>query len=92
MSNNSPSSNGSNASSSNASGASTGTADPNAPTSPGRAETADEALYRGMQRARSYEWGGAVEAFRKAVVIDPENVEARFRLGWSLWNQASTLR
>jgi transitional endoplasmic reticulum ATPase len=43
-----------------------------------------------MQRARNYEWSGAVEAFRKAVVIDPENVEARFRLGWSLWNHAET--
>ena len=58
--------------------------------SPRPNETADEALYRGMQRARNYEWSGAVEAFRKAVVIDPENVEARFRLGWSLWNHAET--
>ena len=63
-------------------------ANPNAmPKSP---ETADEALYRGMQRARSYDWSGAEEAFRKAVVAAPENVEARFRLGWSLWNHAET--
>jgi transitional endoplasmic reticulum ATPase len=41
-----------------------------------------------MQRARVYDWSGAVEAFRKAVALDPENTEARFRLGWSLWNQA----
>ncbi|HZO91854.1 MAG TPA: AAA family ATPase [Chthonomonadaceae bacterium] len=51
-------------------------------------ETTEEALHRGMQRARVYDWGGAVEAFRKAVALDPENVEARFRLGWALWNQA----
>src|SRR5207248_881276 len=51
-------------------------------------ETTEEALHRGMQRARVYDWGGAVEAFRKAVALDPENTEARFRLGWSLWNQA----
>lgn len=57
---------------------------------PKSSETADEALYRGMQRARSYDWSGAEEAFRKAVVIAPDNVEARFRLGWSLWNHAET--
>lgn len=51
-------------------------------------ETTEEALHRGMQRARVYDWIGAVEAFRKAVALDPENTEARFRLGWSLWNQA----
>lgn len=50
-------------------------------------ETTEEALYRGMQRARAYEWAGAVEAYRKAVALDPENIEARFRLGWGLWNQ-----
>lgn len=53
-------------------------------------ETTEEALYRGMQRARAYEWGAAVEAFRKAVALDPDNVEARFRLGWGLWNQADS--
>jgi len=53
-------------------------------------ETTEEALHRGMQRARAYEWAGAVEAFRKAVALDPDNVEARFRLGWSLWNQADS--
>ncbi|HLV81743.1 MAG TPA: AAA family ATPase [Chthonomonadaceae bacterium] len=51
-------------------------------------ETTEEALHRGMQRARVYDWPGAVEAFRKAVALDPENTEARFRLGWSLWNEA----
>ena len=68
--------------------------DKNAPdtasASPRPNETADEALYRGMQRARAYEWGASVEAFRKAVVLEPENIEARFRLGWALWNQAET--
>ena len=49
-------------------------------------ETAVDALHRGMQRARAYDWEPAVEAFRKAVALDPENVEARFRLGWALWN------
>ena len=51
-------------------------------------ETTEDALHRGMQRARVYDWSGAVEAFRKAVALDPENTEARFRLGWSLWNEA----
>ena len=51
-------------------------------------ETTGDALHRGMQRARVYDWNGAVESFRKAVAVDPENVEARFRLGWSLWNEA----
>lgn len=55
---------------------------------PNLTETTEEALHRGMQRARSYDWSGAVEAFRKAVALDPENTEARFRLGWSLWNLA----
>jgi len=51
-------------------------------------ETAVDALHRGMQRARAYDWEPSVEAFRKAVALDPENVEARFRLGWALWNLA----
>ena len=61
-----------------------------APTStpPRNGETSEEALYRGMERARKLEWGAAVEAFRRAVVLDSDNLEARFRLGWSLWNQA----
>ena len=49
-------------------------------------ETVEDALQRGMQRARQYDWPAAVEAYRKAVALDPENVEARFRLGWALWN------
>jgi transitional endoplasmic reticulum ATPase len=51
-------------------------------------ETTEDALHRGMQRARVFDWSSAVEAFRKAVALDPENIEARFRLGWALWNQA----
>jgi transitional endoplasmic reticulum ATPase len=51
-------------------------------------EPIEDVLYRGMQRARAYEWPAAVEAFRKAVALDPEHVEARFRLGWALINQA----
>src|SRR5579862_6358946 len=51
-------------------------------------ETADEALQRGMQYARNYDWAAATEAFRKAVALDPDSTEPRFRLGWSLWNQA----
>jgi transitional endoplasmic reticulum ATPase len=41
-----------------------------------------------MQRARVLDWAGAAETFRKAVALDPDSVEARFRLGWTLWNQA----
>lgn len=51
-------------------------------------ETVEEALQRGMQRGRVYDWLGAIDAFRKAIAIDPENIEARFRLGWALWNDA----
>lgn len=58
------------------------------PAPPRSSETSEEALYRGMQRARNLEWGAAVEAFRRAVVLDSDNLEARFRLGWSLWNHA----
>ncbi len=53
-------------------------------------ETTEDALHRGMQRARVYDWSGAVEAFRKAVALDPDSTEARFRLGWSLWNHAES--
>jgi transitional endoplasmic reticulum ATPase len=53
-------------------------------------ETAEEALQRGMQYARNYDWASATDAFRKAVALDPESTEPRFRLGWSLWNQADT--
>lgn len=79
MSNNLPP----NGTDSNLSGTSAPTAAP-----PRSGETSEEALYRGMQRARNYEWGPAVEAFRRAVVLDSDNLEARFRLGWSLWNHA----
>lgn len=63
---------------------------PGSPATPRSPETVEDALYRGMQQARKLEWGGATEAFRRAVVIAPEHVEARFRLGWSLWNRAET--
>ena len=59
----------------------------NIPPSP-PTDTIEDALHRGMARARDYEWDAATEAFRKAVALDPDNVEARFRLGWSLWNRA----
>lgn len=55
-------------------------------------ESTQDALHRGMKRARIYDWNGAVEAFRKAVALEPDNVEARFRLGWGLWNQADNDR
>lgn len=51
-------------------------------------ESVTDALHRGMQRARAYDWPSAVETFRKAVALDPNSTEARFRLGWSLWNYA----
>ncbi len=51
-------------------------------------ENIEEALHRGMQRARELRWSAATESFRKAVALAPENTEARFRLGWSLWNEA----
>lgn len=55
-------------------------------------DTTEAALHRGMQRARAYEWSAAVEAFRKAVALDPESIEGRFRLGWALWNWADSDR
>ncbi|MCX6378006.1 MAG: AAA family ATPase [Armatimonadetes bacterium] len=51
-------------------------------------ETLEDALRRGLEYARVRDWLHAIEAYRKAVAIDPESVEARFRLGWSLWNDA----
>jgi transitional endoplasmic reticulum ATPase len=51
-------------------------------------ESVTEVLHRGMQRARGYDWAAAIDAFRKAVALDPASVEARFRLGWALWNAA----
>ncbi|MCS6777813.1 MAG: AAA family ATPase [Chthonomonadaceae bacterium] len=41
-----------------------------------------------MQCAKQYRWSAAVEAYRKAIALAPDSVEARFRLGWALWNQA----
>ena len=51
-------------------------------------DNVEDAIHRGMQRARELRWTAATEAFRKAVAISPESSEARFRLGWSLWNEA----
>ena len=54
------------------------------------ADTINDILHRGMQRARVYDWAGAVNHFRRALSIDPEHVEVRFRLGWALWNLADS--
>ncbi len=43
-----------------------------------------------MQYARNYDWTAATDAFRKAVALDPDSTEPRFRLGWSLWNLADS--
>lgn len=51
-------------------------------------ETFDEVLQHGIEDAKAYDWLGAIEAFRRAVALDPESTEARFRLGWSLLNDA----
>ncbi len=48
----------------------------------------EEAIERGLSRARRDDWTGAIEAFRRATSLDAESVEARFRLGWSLWNRS----
>jgi transitional endoplasmic reticulum ATPase len=47
-----------------------------------------EAIEHGMIRARRDDWPGAVEAFRRAVSLDSQDVESRFRLGWALWNRS----
>ncbi len=54
--------------------------------------TFDDIMHRGMQRARAYQWSAAVDAYRRAVALEPESTEARFRLGWALWNQADSER
>ncbi len=51
-------------------------------------EKLEDALRRGMDSARTHDWVRAIEAYRKAIALDPESTEARFRLGWSLWNDA----
>ena len=48
----------------------------------------EDAIERGLSRARRDDWPGAIEAFRRAVSLDADSVEARFRLGWSLWNRS----
>ena len=50
------------------------------------------AMQRGLQRAKEYRWHAAIEAYRKAVALDPESTEARFRLGWALWNAAEDIK
>jgi len=49
---------------------------------------AQEEIERGLQRSRQDDWLGAAEAFRRAISLDSESAEARFRLGWALWNRA----
>src|SRR5262245_36607425 len=51
-------------------------------------ERAEEAIERGLARSRDEDWSGAAEAFRRAISLDSESVEARFRLGWALWNRS----
>ncbi len=51
-----------------------------------------EAIERGLSRARQEDWPGAVEAFRRAVSLDAESVEARFRLGWALWQRSEEIK
>jgi transitional endoplasmic reticulum ATPase len=47
-----------------------------------------EAIQRGLARARQEDWTGAIDAFRRGVALDLEDVECRFRLGWALWNRS----
>jgi transitional endoplasmic reticulum ATPase len=49
-------------------------------------------MERGLAKARAEDWPAASEAFRKAVSLDPENNDARFRLGWALWNRSERAR
>ncbi len=51
-------------------------------------EKVQEHIERGLSRARQDDWSGAAEAFRRAVNLDTQSVEARFRLGWALWKRA----
>src|SRR5437016_5006474 len=51
-----------------------------------------ETIDRGMARARLDDWPGAVEGFRRAVSLDANSVEARFRLGWALWNRSEEVK
>lgn len=48
----------------------------------------EEAIERGLNRSRDEDWAGAIDSFRRAVSLDSQSVEARFRLGWALWNRA----
>jgi transitional endoplasmic reticulum ATPase len=51
-------------------------------------EKARDEIERGMARAGRGDWEEAAEAFRRAVSLDSESIEARYRLGWALWRQA----
>lgn len=58
----------------------------------GQMERVQETIERGLARARREDWNGAIEAFRRAVSLDSESIEARFRLGWALWKRAELMR
>lgn len=53
-------------------------------------EKAVEWIEKGLARSRADDWPGAVEAFRRAARLDAQSIEARFRVGWSLWNLAES--
>ena len=53
-------------------------------------EQFNEVMEQGMRLARAYQWANAVDAYRKAVALVPGSEEARFRLGWALWNLADS--
>lgn len=55
-------------------------------------EELEATLQHGFQRAKEYRWNAAIEAFRRAVALDAESTEARFRLGWALWNAAEDIK
>ena len=54
-------------------------------------ERLQEAIERGMTRARQEDWPAAEDSFRRAVGFDSQSVEACFRLGWALWNRAGQI-
>jgi len=51
-----------------------------------------EAIERGLSRARQEDWLGAIEAFRRAVSLDGEGIESRFRLAWALWHRSEAIK
>jgi transitional endoplasmic reticulum ATPase len=54
--------------------------------------TASEALNQGLNSAKNGNWTNATESFRRAISLEPGNVEACFRLGWALWQRAEGLK